>query len=248
MALEFAGKVVLLVDGSSLSSKGTGFQLIPLSPRLDCARNDLEGDHPDGSRRRGEEGHHGLLCPSNPVRSPSPSLSPIPRLTRPSGRYPNVYGIDMPSRHELVAHHRTEEEISTVIGADLVIFQTLPDLIHSCSQFNPSLTEFDCSVFTGKYVTGGVDEAYLAGLETMRSDNAKIKQKARVTGPHGLPLANGHGETGDGGKDVAIPASMPMDGPDADDESQVVGLNNARNGAPGDHPDLTMGLSNLGVE
>ena len=167
--------------------------------------------------------------------------------------YPNVYGIDMPSRHELVAHERSEEEISSVIGADLVIFQTLPDLIKSCSQFNPTLTEFDCSVFTGKYVTGGVDEDYLAGLETMRSDNAKRKLKASATNPHGLPLANGAGnnagEPGKGSKpsQATVGSSMPMDGAD-DDVSQVVGLNNARGGNSSDHPDITVGLSNLGVE
>lgn len=63
-------------------------------------------------------------------------------------RHSNVYGIDMPSPHELVAHNRTEAEVATEIGADLVIFQTLPDLIKSCQQFNPSIGEFECSVFT----------------------------------------------------------------------------------------------------
>ncbi|BGP37878.1 amidophosphoribosyltransferase [Rhodotorula kratochvilovae] len=73
-------------------------------------------------------------------------------------RHPAVYGIDMPSRRELVAHGRTEEEISKYIGADLTIFQTLPDLVKACAQFNPDIQQFDCSVFTGEYVTGGVDE------------------------------------------------------------------------------------------
>lgn len=148
----------------------------------------------------------------------------------------------MPSRFELVAHQRTEAEISAHIGADLVIFQTLPDLVASCSQFNPAITEFDCSVFTGEYVTGGVDEDYLAGLETMRSDNAKIKA-SRSTGPHGLPLANGvNGE----GIEVSVGCSGPMNGAD-DNISQVVGLNNAGNGGDHlEHADITVGLSNLG--
>ncbi|BGP45975.1 hypothetical protein JCM10450v2_001814 [Rhodotorula kratochvilovae] len=64
-------------------------------------------------------------------------------------RHPAVYGIDMPSRRELVAHGRTEEEISKYIGADLTIFQTLPDLVKACAQFNPDIQQFDCSVFTG---------------------------------------------------------------------------------------------------
>ncbi|KAH8106857.1 phosphoribosyltransferase-like protein [Cristinia sonorae] len=90
-------------------------------------------------------------------------------------RHSNVYGIDMPSRMELVAHDRSTEDIASTIGADLVIFQTLPDLIESVRQFNPKIQEFDCSVFTGEYVTGGVDEAYLQGLEKLRADNVKGK-------------------------------------------------------------------------
>ncbi|KAG1754379.1 nucleophile aminohydrolase [Suillus lakei] len=76
-------------------------------------------------------------------------------------RYSNVYGIDMPSRTEL--------EIAEAIGADLVVFQTLPDLIAS------SIPTFDCSVFTGEYITGGVSEEYLHQLELLRADNVKNK-------------------------------------------------------------------------
>lgn len=81
----------------------------------------------------------------------------------------------MPSRSELVAYGRTTEEIAQVIGADLVIFQTLPDLIASVRQFNPSIETFDCSVFTGEYVTGGVDETYLNHIESLRADHVKSK-------------------------------------------------------------------------
>ncbi|KAF9514459.1 hypothetical protein BS47DRAFT_1328868 [Hydnum rufescens UP504] len=90
-------------------------------------------------------------------------------------RHSNVYGIDMPSPAELVAYGRTTPEIAEAIGADLVIFQTLPDLIASVQQFNPSLKAFDCSVFSGEYVTGGVNEEYLSRIDTMRSENAKRK-------------------------------------------------------------------------
>ncbi|KAF8590079.1 amidophosphoribosyltransferase [Ramaria rubella] len=88
-------------------------------------------------------------------------------------RFPHVYGIDTPSRHELVAYNRDHTSIARVIGADLVIFQTLPDLISSVRRFNPDITTFDCSVFTGEYVTGGVDETYLSHLEQLRSDNVR---------------------------------------------------------------------------
>jgi amidophosphoribosyltransferase len=90
-------------------------------------------------------------------------------------RYPNVYGIDMPSRAELVAHGRTTEEVAEAIGADLVVFQTLEDLVASVRGLNPSIEKFECSVFSGEYVTGGVDEAYLDHLERLRSDNMKGK-------------------------------------------------------------------------
>ncbi|OWT41032.1 amidophosphoribosyltransferase [Cryptococcus neoformans] len=91
-------------------------------------------------------------------------------------RYSNVYGIDMPSPEELVAHNRTTEEIAKHIGVDLVIYQTLDDLVASCKQFNPSIKQFDCSVFTGEYVTGGVDDKYLEHLMKLRNDKAKAKK------------------------------------------------------------------------
>lgn len=125
-------------------------------------------------------------------------------------RYSNVYGIDMPSRVELVAHGRTTEEVAEAIGADLVIFQTLSDLVSSVRQFNPSITAFDCSVFTGEYVTGGVDEAYLSDLERIRADNVK---GTAITGGLG-PLE------GKGGGGVLTNGSNGMNGTKA--ESEVV--------------------------
>ena len=91
-------------------------------------------------------------------------------------RHCNVYGIDMPSRSELVAHERDEDEIARVIGADLVIYQTLEDLVESCRQFNREIPQFDCSVFTGEYVTGGINDAYLNNVEKLRNDKAKAKK------------------------------------------------------------------------
>ncbi|PPQ67462.1 hypothetical protein CVT24_011519, partial [Panaeolus cyanescens] len=88
-------------------------------------------------------------------------------------RYPNVYGIDMPSRKELVAYNRDEEQIASAIGADLCIFQTLPDLVESVRSLNTEIEQFDCSVFTGEYVTGGVDEGYLRHIEGLRADNLR---------------------------------------------------------------------------
>lgn len=96
----------------------------------------------------------------------------------PAVRYPNVYGIDMPTHEELIAYQRNEAEIAQMIGADKVIYQDIPDLISACLFNHHALTsEFDCSVFDGKYVTGDIDAVYLAQLKNARHD----KQKARLT-------------------------------------------------------------------
>jgi amidophosphoribosyltransferase len=79
----------------------------------------------------------------------------------------------MPSRKELVGHGRDSEAIATAIGADLVIFQTLPDLVESVRHLNPSIEQFDCSVFTGEYITGGVDEEFLQLVESSRGDSSQ---------------------------------------------------------------------------
>ncbi len=96
----------------------------------------------------------------------------------PPVRYPNVYGIDMPTRAELIAHGRSVEEIAEAIGADWLVFQDLDDLIEAVRKGNSKLTRFDCSVFTGEYVSGGVSADYLQHLERMRSDNAKAERLA----------------------------------------------------------------------
>ena len=149
-------------------------------------------------------------------------------------RYPNVYGIDMPSRTELVAHGRTSEEVAEAIGADLVIFQTLPDLVASVRQLNPSIERFECSVFDGEYVTGGVDAAYLDHLEGVRSDHMKTKAAgvnglagAQVAAVAAVVAAGNAGASGansaGGGLDNtgASPTNRPADGVD-----DTIGLHN----------------------
>lgn len=158
----------------------------------------------------------------------------------------------MPSRRELVAHNRTEEEISQYIGADLVIFQTLEDLVSACRQFNPAIGQFDCSVFTGEYVTGGVDEAYLAGLENLRSDNAKLKANAwnrpAVVNVNGANTGSSNeAAVQETGGDSVVSASGPMNEMHQEsgvDNTQNVGLSNAGEVAMRDQPDLVPGLSN----
>jgi amidophosphoribosyltransferase len=92
----------------------------------------------------------------------------------PPVRFPNVYGIDMPTRAELLANGRTDEEIAREIGADAVIYQDLSDLIKAIQEVNPKLTAFDASCFDGKYITGDVSEEYLARLEGMRDGTVPV--------------------------------------------------------------------------
>jgi amidophosphoribosyltransferase len=97
----------------------------------------------------------------------------------PPVRYPNVYGIDMPSAHELIANGRTTEEVQELIGADRLIYQDLQGLIRSVRHDNSSITEFDTSCFSGEYVTGDVTEEYLHELEIRRNDVAKQQREAK---------------------------------------------------------------------
>ena len=97
----------------------------------------------------------------------------------PPVRFPNVYGIDMPSAEELVAHGRTIEEVAQTIGADWLIYQELDDLIETAREGNPEVDGFDCAVFTGEYVTGDVDNAYLSRLAESRNDSAKMEREGQ---------------------------------------------------------------------
>jgi amidophosphoribosyltransferase len=69
-------------------------------------------------------------------------------------RFPNVYGIDMPTPSELIAVGRTNDEIARAIDADAVIYQELDALIDGVRSLNPSIQRFDCSCFDGVYITG----------------------------------------------------------------------------------------------
>ncbi len=94
----------------------------------------------------------------------------------PPVRYPNVYGIDMPSTAELIAAGRTEKEVEQLLGADWLIYQDLPDLIRAVQEGNDELTEFDTSCFSGEYVTG-LDPHYLEQIQMLRSDDAKAARR-----------------------------------------------------------------------
>ncbi|MEH8020329.1 MULTISPECIES: amidophosphoribosyltransferase [Rheinheimera] len=93
----------------------------------------------------------------------------------PEVRFPNVYGIDMPSANDLIAHGHDVDSICKIIGADGLIFQSLPDLIEAVRQGNPEIKRFETSVFDGHYVTNDIDQDYLNRLDQMRSDDAKAR-------------------------------------------------------------------------
>ena len=95
----------------------------------------------------------------------------------PEVRFPNVYGIDMPSANELIAHGRDNQTICDQIGADALIFQKLDDLIEAVGQGNQDITQFDTSVFNGEYVTGDIDQKYLDFLDALRNDDSKIQRE-----------------------------------------------------------------------
>ena len=98
----------------------------------------------------------------------------------PPVRFPNVYGIDMPSVNELIGNGRSEDEIASVIGADRLIYQDLADLLASARDGNPRIRHFDASCFDGQYITGDVTADYLDQIEQQRCDMAKESRGGSV--------------------------------------------------------------------
>ncbi len=137
IGMEFAGKVVLLVDDSIV--RGTTSKEIVQMAR-DC-----------GARKV----YFASAAP--PVR------------------FPNVYGIDMPNRNELIATNRTADQIAEAIGADAIFYQDLNTLISDLKKLNPAIKRFDCSCFDGEYITGRVSQEYLDNIENARGTAKKIE-------------------------------------------------------------------------
>ncbi|WP_374516948.1 amidophosphoribosyltransferase [Undibacterium squillarum] len=86
----------------------------------------------------------------------------------PPVKFPNVYGIDMPTRGELIAYGRTEEEVCREITADALVYQDVDAMRKSIFDLNPSLKGVEASCFDGYYITGDVTEGYLDKLEASR--------------------------------------------------------------------------------
>jgi amidophosphoribosyltransferase len=98
----------------------------------------------------------------------------------PPVRYPNVYGIDMPSAHEFVAHDRNVEQIAEELGVDWLVYQDLSDLVAAIKK-KSNVERFDTSCFDGDYITGDIDENYLYYIDALRNDaNKQSKEKGNA--------------------------------------------------------------------
>lgn len=86
----------------------------------------------------------------------------------PPVRYPNVYGIDMPTRRELIAHGRSDDEICEAIGADALVYQGIDAMKADVRGFNAAVAGLEASCFDGHYITGDVTTAWLDQLEEQR--------------------------------------------------------------------------------
>ncbi|MBP6119675.1 MAG: amidophosphoribosyltransferase [Giesbergeria sp.] len=96
----------------------------------------------------------------------------------PPVRYPNVYGIDMPTSDELVAHGRTVEEVRALIGCDALIYQDVDAMKKAVGAGNPALSGFDASCFDGIYVTGDIGPEDIARLNAGRKGGAEDEEDA----------------------------------------------------------------------
>jgi amidophosphoribosyltransferase len=103
----------------------------------------------------------------------------------PPVRYTNVYGIDMPTREELIAHNRSVEEIRQYIGADALIYQDVEAMKRVVRQLNPALAGFEASCFDGHYITGDVSAADFEAIEhqrtSARSEDEEGGDRTRLT-------------------------------------------------------------------
>ena len=89
----------------------------------------------------------------------------------PPVKFPNVYGIDMPTRDELIAYGRTDEEVRREMTADALVYQDLAALKQSITDVNPALRSFEASCFDGLYITGDVSADYLNRVENERKNS-----------------------------------------------------------------------------
>jgi len=99
----------------------------------------------------------------------------------PPVRYPNVYGIDMPTPDELVAHGRTVEEVREIIGCDALIYQDVDGMKKAIGALNPTLEGFEASCFDGVYVTGDINPEDIARINEARIGQEDVLEESSVS-------------------------------------------------------------------
>ena len=104
----------------------------------------------------------------------------------PPVRFPNVYGIDMPTKSELIAHDRSVEQIREYIGADALIYQDVDAMKRVVKALNPAIDSFEASCFDGRYITGDITIDYLSHLASERDQargeaESDLVEDARAT-------------------------------------------------------------------
>ena len=103
----------------------------------------------------------------------------------PPVRYPNVYGIDMPTPTELVAHNRTVEQIQHIIGCDALIYQDVDGMKRAIGKLSTRIKDFDASCFDGVYVTGDITSEDIARLNESRvSEDENQDDNSRLALPN----------------------------------------------------------------
>jgi amidophosphoribosyltransferase len=110
----------------------------------------------------------------------------------PPVRYPNVYGIDMPTREELIAADRSVEQIRDYIGADALIYQDVDAMKRVVAALNPKLDGFEASCFDGHYVTGDISAEEFAAMESQRRQQADEDEGAAQHSRLALQSAKEH--------------------------------------------------------
>ena len=109
----------------------------------------------------------------------------------PPVRYPNVYGIDMPTKDELVAHDRTEEQIREIIGADELIYQNVDAMKEAVRALNPAIEAFEASCFDGVYITGDISEGHAQAMNAQRNLPLDTREERASDSDNRLNLPNG---------------------------------------------------------
>lgn len=188
MRTEFEGKNVLLVDDSIVRGT-TSREIVSMAQ---------------------EAGARKVYFASCAPRITYVSLWSVPGTALTCIRHAHIYGIDLASPAELIAHHRDEESIAKHIGAVRVIFQTLDDLKAACAELSPRPDqEFEVGVFCGSYVTP-VQAGYFEHLERVRGETKKLKVMERAR----EAVANGSA----GDEEIQIATN----GVEVDEKGQVV--------------------------